>query len=312
MRGLDLATFDFDYDLTWAGLFLDADGRVHGRYGTQSADANSLKGLRHAMEETLRRQRKSTAPASAVPEVRKVEDYPAAKQLPSGACIHCHQVYDFRREALQTSGKWRLDEVWVYPEPRNLGLVMHTQRGNHVREVLGGSAAARLQMRSGDVVRSVNDYPIASTADVQYALHRAGAEGTLPIAWERDGRLLTGKLSLSPGWRKTDIAWRWSLKGLAPQPWVQGEDLTAAEKNALALEPTRLAFRQGGFLSKPARQAGIQINDVIVGVDGKTLHLSARQFEAYVRLNYKVGDEITYNLVRGKTRVDVPLKLVER
>ena len=52
--------------------------------------------------------------------------------------------------------------------------------------------------------------------------------------------------------------------------------------------------RQGAFVPLPAQQAGIRINDVIVGVDGKQLELTFRQFDAFMRLNYRVGDEVTY------------------
>ena len=54
MRDVNLAKYQFDYDLTWAGLFVSPDGRVLGRYGGRDAesadDKVSLKGLRYAME----------------------------------------------------------------------------------------------------------------------------------------------------------------------------------------------------------------------------------------------------------------------
>ena len=89
-------------------------------------------------------------------------------------------------------------------------------------------------------------------------------------------------------------------------------DLTAEEKKALGLSAKRLALRQGEFVTEPARQAGIKQNDVIVGVDGKELEMSGRQFSVYVKLNYKVGDKVTYNLLRDGKRVDVEVTLVGR
>ena len=38
MKGVDLSQFQFDYDLNWAAMFINADGTVYCRYGTQSAD----------------------------------------------------------------------------------------------------------------------------------------------------------------------------------------------------------------------------------------------------------------------------------
>ena len=43
-----------------------------------------------------------------------------------------------------------------------------------------------------------------------------------------------------------------------------------------------------------------------------TIKMTARQFLAYVRLNYKVGDRVTYNILREGKRLDVPLTLVHR
>lgn len=93
---------------------------------------------------------------------------------------------------------------------------------------------------------------------------------------------------------------------------VHGDDLTPREKKALGLGEKRLALRQGNFVTPPARQAGVRQNDVIVGVDGKELEMTGRQFAVYVKLNYKVGDKVTYNLLRDGRRVDVELTLVGR
>ena len=64
------------------------------------------------------------------PKARTVEHYTATGRLKPKACIHCHQVYDFRRQALQTAGKWRLDELWVYPLPENVGLTLDVDEGD--------------------------------------------------------------------------------------------------------------------------------------------------------------------------------------
>ena len=36
MKGVDLSLFQFDYDLNWAAMFINADGVVYARFGTQS------------------------------------------------------------------------------------------------------------------------------------------------------------------------------------------------------------------------------------------------------------------------------------
>jgi len=318
MRGVDLDLFDFDYDLTWMGFFLHPDGIVYGRYGGRdaaSADGRvSLAGLRYALEAALTRHRRREIPLpppkSKTP--RTVEQYSATRRLPERACIHCHQVYDLRRESMQAEGKWRLDELWVYPLPENIGLTLDIDRGDRVARVAADSPAARAGIQAGDRLLTIDNRAIASFADAQYALHRAPARGTITVAWRHEEQTRKADLTLAYGWRKTDLSWRWSLRGVDPRPWVHGDDLSANEKKALGLSAKRLAFRQGPFVTEPAQRAGIRQNDIILGVDNKMLDMTARQFGAYIRLNYRVGDRVTYNILRRGKRLDMTLRLTAR
>ena len=54
---------------------------------------------------------------------------------------------------------------------------------------------------------------------------------------------------------------------------------------------------------------GVQVNDVIVGVDNKMLEMSMDQFLGYVRQNYLVGESMTFNILRNGKRVDLNVKL---
>lgn len=318
MRGVDLDRFDFDFDLTWMGFFLDGHGRTLGRYGGRDAASaegrSSLAGLRRAMERALLLHRSGKAPAVVARKgpMRTVDDYPASRRMPARSCVHCHHVYDFRREALEDAGRWTTAEVWVYPLPENLGLVPDLDRAEVLKRVLPGSAAARAGLLAGDELVRVGGRVVASFGDLQYALHRAPTKGTLKVRYRRAGNEQTAEVALADGWRKTDVSWRWSLRGVGPSPGVQGADLSVKEKKALGLGPTRLALEQGAFVSQQARQAGVRQGDVIVGVGGKMLSLTARQFLAHVRLNHRDGDRVTYNLLRDGKRVDVTLTLRAR
>jgi serine protease Do len=339
MRGVNLNVFDFDYDLTWAGFFLNADEHIYGRYGGRdavSADARtSLAGLRFAMANALSAHRDATPARSAseggrqdpslalraiiggaeqedVAPVRSVEAYPAARRRPTNSCIHCHHVYDFRREALQAQGKWSQDQLWVYPLPENVGITLDVDEGDRVKAVAPNSAADHAGLRAGDRLRLVNGAGVASLADVQHGLHLAAATGEVSLSWLRGGVARTRRMNVTGGWKKTDISWRWSIRGLEPSPWVDGEDLPAEEKRQLGLSQKALAFYQSSFVSAVARQAGIRAGDVIIGIDGKRLEMTERQFAVYVKLNFGVGDRITYNVLRAGKRLDVPLTLVRR
>jgi predicted metalloprotease with PDZ domain len=315
MRGANLNIFDFDFDLTWAALFLSADEKIYGRYGSRDAESAdrhlSLAGLRYAMQQALatHRRRKTEGSAESNLPPRTVEQYPAAKRLKENACIHCHQVYSFRRQELEARGQWQQDAVWVYPLPENVGLSLDSNQGNRVQEVRGDSPADRAGLRAGDYVQNLNGSSVASVADVQYALHRAPAKGLIGVVWQRDGHEASANLDLPVDWRVTDVSWRPSLRSLGPAPCVHGDDLTVEEKRTLGLSEKSLAFRQGNFVPDAARQAGIRQNDIVLCIDNRNLEMSARQFSAYVRLTYQVGDRVTFNLLRDGQRLDVSLKL---
>ena len=225
------------------------------------------------------------------------EECPAAREQPKKACIHCHQVNEFRRAQRQAAGVWKREELWVYPLPENVGLVLEVDRGDHVRSVAPGSAAAKIGMRAGDVVRSVNGVSVASQADFRYGLHRAPWKGKAALAWSRLGKELSGQLELAEGWKKTNITWRPSLLDVLPALTVYGDDLTPAEKKAQGLAPNRLAFRQDKNVHSLAKAAGVRAGDVIVGIDGKVLEMTMKQFLGHVRGNYLVGDRITLEVM---------------
>jgi predicted metalloprotease with PDZ domain len=315
MRGVNLDVFTFDYDLTWAGFFLSADETIYGRFGGRDSDSPdkylTLSGLKHAMRAALAAHHKARQEGpTAVPKAaRTVEQYATARRLRPDQCIHCHQAYDFRREEQKAAKKWSLDDVWVYPLPQNVGLSLDPERGDRVKGVRDKSPAARAGIGPGDTLRSLNGVRVAAFADAQFALHRAPAAGRVAVAWERDGKEQTGELELTAGWRKTDISWRKSMWGLEPAPFVVGRDLGEESRKRLGLSEKALALRQGEFVPPAARAAGLRAGDVIVGVNGEALKMTALQFEAHVRTTYQVGDKLTYNILRDGRRLEVSLTL---
>jgi hypothetical protein len=312
---VDLNLFEFDYDLTWAAFFLNADEHVYGRYGGRDASGPderiSLDGLRHAMRAALAAHQRMPNAKPAAPRDRPLlaENYPAARRLRRGECIHCHQVYEFRREELQAAGRWTKDEVWVYPQPENVGLILDINAGDRVRAVAPDSPAGRAGLQPGDTLVSLNGVPVASIADAQYALHRAPRAGTIPVTWQRDGRALNGRLELTDGWRRTNITWRPSLLDGLPSLSLYGADLSAAEKKALGLSEKRLAFRQDAPVPRDMQAAGVRAGDIIIGIDHQPLEMTVDQFLGYVRRNYLAGERVTLNLIRDGKRVDLPLTL---
>jgi S1-C subfamily serine protease len=268
-----------------------------------------LAGLRYAMRGALdMHRREPVGQANRRPQPPLyAEHMPAARNM--RGCIHCHQAKELRREDLLASGKWKREDIWVYPLPENVGISLEIDRGNIVKSISPGSAAERAGLHKGDILHCLNRYPTHSFADAQYALHKAPWKGEIPVSWSRDGKTMSGVLALKDNWRKTNITWRPSLLELLPSLTMFGPDLTAPEKKALGLPEKQLAFRQDKPVHPETRAMGVRENDVIVGINGERLEMNMRDFLAHIRSNYLVGDRVVLNIIRNGRRAELAVKL---
>ncbi len=311
IAGADLNVFEFDYDLTWVAFFMSPDERVYGRYGGRVAsgadDRLSLPGLNYAMKAALAQHKAGEMPPPKPEGSQRAEGFPAARR--ERGCIHCHQVAEFHREALQSAGKWNREERWVYPPPENVGISLDLDRADHVKSVTKDSPAAKAGLAAGDVLRRLNRYRVASFGDAQFALHKAPAKGSVPMVWQRDGKEMSGALEVAEGWRKTNLTWRASIIELLPSLSLFGDDLSAEERKALGLSQKRLAFRQGERVQRSLAAAGVKAGDVVIGLDGAAMEMTMKEFLGHMRRNYLVGDKVTLNVLREGQRVDIPLTL---
>jgi predicted metalloprotease with PDZ domain len=310
----DLNLFEFDYDLTFMVFFLSADEKIYARYGGRDAvDADnrqSLAGLKYTMQAVLEAHRHETrtfAPRTDL-KPRFIREVTSG----GGRCLHCHQVREALNRKIVADGEWSRDLVWRYPLPENLGFRLEVNRGNVVERITADSPAARVGLKKGDIVRALGRVPITSFADAQHALDRAPNKGQLAITWTRDHNEMTGTIDLVQGWKKSDITWRPSMRRLIPTVPFSGTDLKTSEKKALGLDEKRLAYRQGTRLFTRAREAGIQTGDVILGIEGKALHMTSDDFHEYVRREYLVGDRITWTILRNGKTMNVPMILTGR
>ena len=224
-------------------------------------------------------------------------------------CIHCHQVNEILIQEKKNAGTWERERIYAYPLPENVGISLDRERGNLVKEVIPGSTAAKIGIKPGDLLQSINKQTVHSFADASFGLHKGPLEGGIPIAWLRDGKMLDGTLTVSPGWRRTNITWRPSLMDLLPTVYVFGTDLTAKEKKALGLDEKLLAFHQDAPIHPRAYDVGVREKDIILGIDNKKFDISMNQFLGYVRQNYLLGEAVTLNVLRDGKRVDIPFKL---
>ncbi len=166
-NGLDLNLFQFDYDQTWAVMFLNADRTIYGRYGTRAGGRNeadshiSVAGFKRAMERALvthngypGNKTQLAAHSGPVAEFATPEKIPAMR---GGDCIHCHQVHDSLLRHKWEQKELKAADLFVYPLPEQIGLKMDPQDCLVVKSVRDESPAANAGLKTGDrIVKILN------------------------------------------------------------------------------------------------------------------------------------------------------------
>lgn len=309
----DINLFEFDYDLTLMVFFLNSNEEIYGRYGGRDAEdaesRQSLAGLRYSMQAAL-----ETHKVKARPEVERKKPL-LVRSLPSAGnhrgCIHCHNVKEIQNDELKRLGQWSREKLWRYPMPENVGLTLEVDRGNIVKSVERDSFAGQAGMKAGDTIDRLAGLRIRSFADAQTALDQAPAKGKLAVEWLRNGERHSASLTLTDGWRRSDISWRPSMQRYLAAPRLYGRDLSLDERKMLELKPKQLAFAHRDRVLTQAKNAGIKAGDVILGFDGRALQMTAYDFQTWVRENHILGDRVKINVIRNGKRIDIPMTLAK-
>ncbi len=332
MKGVDLSLFQFDHDLNWAGMFINADGVVYARYGTQSAEGsdayNSIEGLLNTMNRVLelhagypqnlaelngkRGAAKPISNALELPGLRNPEKY--AKRTERNNCIHCHNIHDAEHQHALNTGSYSPEMLWKYPLPDNIGLKIDRASGIRIEQVAAGSAAATAKLSSGEDVVRMNGQRITSIADMQWVLHNLpNTEAQVEVETSRTGK---HTVSLVAGWKQSDFSWRGSMWNAPPRLefWAPVVNADVREKLGVPETDTALEVRwinKDGAGGRQAFDDGLREKDVIVALAGQPLRMNTRQLHMHVKLNYKVGDVLPLTVLRSGKREEIKIRLVE-
>jgi serine protease Do len=339
-NAMDLAQFQFDYDLTFAVLFLNPDGTVYGRFGSRSdrKDANrdiSLEGFREGMTMALELHKNYPANRASLegkrgpaPRFKTPEEYPSLRgrykptlDYEEGkvvqSCLHCHQVRDAERRLFRDEQKPIPDEVlYPWPMPDVVGLALDPKQKAGVASVVAGSAADRAGFRSGDKIVALQGQPILSIADVQWVLHNTDQPASVRAEVRRGRERLDLTLPLDSGWRrKSDISWRattWDLRRMATGGLVL-EEATAVERQNAELPEQSLALRAkhvGQYGEHAvAKRAGFKEGDILVRVDGQTGPMTENELIGYLVQRKRPGDRIPVTVVRAGEQLNLELTM---
>jgi predicted metalloprotease with PDZ domain len=326
---LDLKLFQYDFDMSWAAMFLNADGAIYGRYGTRNASgpgsdsilsaAAFAKAAKRALDlhqAYPANQKQLAAKSGPEPEYEVPTQVPGLTEKPAAAnvrqeCIHCHMVKEFALRAKWETGKLTAGDLYVYPMPQRIGLTMDQNDDLKVAAVGEGSAADEAGIEAGDSLLALDGQPLVSMADMQWVLNAAPEEVKMPVVFTRGNEKIRSMLNLSGDWKKSDIGWRAS-SWYALRQGVKFEPLPAADKKSRGIDDDALAMVVKGLFGKggpKVQQAGLKMNDVIVAVDDKTQAMTESDFLVYLRLTHGPKDSVKFTVLRGDERRDLTVPL---
>lgn len=339
-NGLDLSTFQYDTDQSFAAFMLNADGTIYGRFGTRSHRTEwlgdvSLTGLAEALRAGLELHQAYPANKASLagkrgprPEFPSPERYPSLSGKYTAAlnyqgnvvqsCIHCHQIGDAQRDYYRSRGAPIPETIlFPYPHPKSIGLVMDPNTRATVQSVAAGSWAESAGFRAGDQIRTLNDQPLVSLADIQWVLHRTPPEGGRVVAQvERDGATSELVLQLPEGWRRAgDISWRvssWGLRRMTTGGLMLSE-ATDDERARLQIPAGQMALvvkmvgQYGPHAA--ARKAGFQVGDVVVAFDGRTDLMREADVFLWGASRRRAGEQVPVVVLRNGQRQNLMLPM---
>lgn len=323
MNGVNRSIFQFDRDVPYVAVILNADGVIYGRYGTRvSRDRKNLP--RHnlsSLQQSLRRAlalhkdfpkneaqlKAKSGPKLTPPMTRDMATFEPFPEKHNGAvsnCIHCHTVGEAEVRQTLTDDKVALRDVWPYPLPHNVGLVIDAQDGLKVKAVEDDSAAKRAGIQPGDVVTHLADQPLVSEADIQWALHHAPDRRPVPIVVRRGDRVVKTELALEGDWRRSDSHWRASLSPLRPNIHLR-PDPYKVKKGA---KPGQMGLAVH-YPRGEAAKAGLRGGDLLVAVDGRSDMAFESDFLKYIHIDQPNARSVELTIIRKGTRLTVTLPL---
>lgn len=328
LRGVDLARYPFDFDLTFAALLMNADGHVYHRYGgrdergadTWLSEGSLERVLTASLAEDARYRASPHAPAAKVPLV--LEKVPAFVKRDRGECIHCHSVFPAFYEQARAAGTWNEDQRWVYPPPGRIGLDLERDDQQRVTAVRPGSPAAVAGVAVGDRLVRVGTQSLGTSADLMHVLNEFDAAGgKLALVVERNGSERELTLALAQGWKRgtaLEFSWRPFKWGFTPEPGFGGEALTGEEKAALGLAREAFALRvtylvtwgENARYGEAAKTAGLREGDVFLSANGKRDFATVDHFHAWWRLELAPGASVALETLRAGERRTLALDVL--
>ncbi|HEV8608252.1 MAG TPA: thioredoxin family protein [Tepidisphaeraceae bacterium] len=317
-----------DLDISWWGYFLSPEGKLYAIFGGKDHVSDATRISPEALAVTMKRvlahhydsRREKWDIDGPAPDLsgepRSTTTLPGYQawfsrggaETKKQECIHCHQVSEIIRQPAIDAGtfdKFRDTQIW--PLPENVGIVLDRDDGLLVKSVQANSAGANAGIRAGDSLAVAGERRLFGQADFRGILHRGPQEtGTIPVMWLRDGKLMSGELQVSEGWRKTILDWRMSISqgNIGHGPGFFPLAMSKAERQRFNIADDAMGVKPFIYKGSMATAAGLKANHMITAVNGQSPNVVGRSFEWWFRSHFNPGENVTLTVQEapGKTR----------
>ena len=340
--GLDRKLFQFDSNLTMAIFFMNADGKLYGRFGTRASHDDGEyvdpKGLRASMvgalglhsavrsglsnpRTLLADKQRLDSPWDRFEHLPAMKDRVAPVSRDKHKCYHCHwiqggEILSRRSEGLPVEDR----HLWSYPLLDTLGASLDPATKATVARVDPDSPAAEAGLQPGDEITAMEGQPILSIADVQWVLHHAKDGTTISLTAHRPTAPTPRRLevSLPSGWRrKGDISWRaikWMLRDEVLG--FQMEPLGERQKRKHRLPTDRPAYVVSRLMpawykeaNHAPEKAGLRKGDIVVAINGSPPPDSMSRLLAWIAQETRPGDRTELRVIRDGKRKTIVFRL---
>lgn len=187
------------------------------------------------------------------------------------------------------------------------GLGLDRPAGALVTEVLAGAPLARAGLRPGDVILRIDEFGIDDPQGLDYRLTTHGIGGEVTLVYQRGRTRQTTRLALEaapedPPRNQTTLRGRHGLAGAR----IANLSPAVAEELDLPVATTRrpAVVITGVDERGPAARVGLEVGDLILGIDGRAMS-SVAELEAALS---QVGEIFELVIRRGQRVITTRLR----
>ena len=196
---------------------------------------------------------------------------------------------------------------------RNVTAPMAAERGYPdadgvlVTGVRTGKAFETAKIQPGDVIIKLGKSPVTTVEDLHATLSEPKPDDSLALTIRRAREVVVCVVDTSKSKKQP-------RGGELPRPWlgVSTQVMLPEVAEAIGMDSQRGLRITRVFDNTPAKSAGLQVGDVLVGLDDETLECfrtqDARDLSNLLD-EYSIGENVTLHVRRGDERLDLELAL---